>query len=75
MKRAKTIGLPVITMATKIDTVLAFKSGCFLAAHELSVKTYNRKLDGFWYQLKGDKKKGEFFNFSSKSNRNAPLRF
>ena len=38
MKRAKTIGLPVITMATKIDTVLAFKSGCFLAAHELSVK-------------------------------------
>ena len=38
MKRAKTIGLPVITMATKIDTLLAFKSGCFLAAHELSVK-------------------------------------
>ena len=31
-KRAKTIELPVVTMATK--NVVAFQSGCFLAAHE-----------------------------------------
>ena len=32
---------------------------------------YNQKLDGFWYDLRGNKKTGEIFNFSLKSNRNA----
>ena len=35
---------------------------------------YNLKLDGLWYHLRGNKKTGEIFNFSLKSNRNAPLR-
>ena len=34
---------------------------------------YNLKLDGFWYHLRGNKKTREIFNFSLKSNRNAPL--
>ena len=34
---------------------------------------YNLKLDGFWYHLRGNKKTSEIFNFSLKSNRNAPL--
>ena len=32
---------------------------------------YNLKLDGFWYHLRGNKKTGEIFNCSLKSNRNA----
>ena len=35
---------------------------------------YNLKLDGFWHHLRGNKKTGEIFNFSLKSNRNAPLK-
>ena len=74
MKRAKTIGLPVVVMATKNKQRTGFQRGCFKRCMNKKAKKHILSETLPENHLRGNKKKSEIFNFYSKSNLYAPLR-